>query len=296
MQRRRFHQSIAALAVSPLMACADATAQTAPASVQSLATLCASLEADVGGRLGVAVLDTATGTLQGHRLDERFPLCSTFKWLAAALVLRRVDQGLEQIDRRIRFGPEALVPHAPVTAAHAGRPEGLSVAELCAAAVLESDNPAANLLVTSFGGPQALTAYARSVGDASTRLDRMEPEMNESRPGDPRDTTTPRGMAAALNRIVLGDALSATGRTQLIVWLEAVRTNTHRLRAGLPAGWRLGSKTGTGERGSTNDAGVYWPPGRPPLVVAAYLTDCQAPMARRNAVIASIGRHVRSLA
>ncbi len=284
---------LTAFVAGPLVSCAGAATPIRPATGASLAALCAALEADVGGRLGVAILDTATGALQGHRLDERFPLCSTFKWLAAAAVLRRVDQGLEQLDRRIRFGTEALVPHAPVTSLHAGRPEGLSVAELCAAAVLESDNPAANLLLTSFGGPAALTAFARSVGDESTRLDRMEPEMNESLPGDPRDTTTPRGMAAALQRVVLGDALSAAGRAQLVAWLEAVRTNTHRLRAGLPPGWRLGSKTGTGERGSTNDAGVYWPPGRPPIVVAAYLTECTAPMAKRNAVIARVGHYAR---
>jgi beta-lactamase class A len=249
------------------------------------------IERDARGRLGVAVLDTADGHLAGHRLDERFPMCSTFKWLAAAMVLARVDAGTEGLDRRIRFGREVLLPHSPVTSEHAGR-AGMTLAELCEATITVSDNAAANLILAQYGGPASLTRYARSLGDRHTRLDRTEPALNEATPGDPRDTTTPAAMVGALRAALLGDALSPASRQQLQAWMEATRTNLKRLRADLPEGWRLGSKTGTGARGSTNDVGVYWPPGRPPVVVAVYLTESNAPDAQRQWAIARVARWV----
>jgi beta-lactamase class A len=249
------------------------------------------IEAGAAGRLGVAVLDTASGHLDGHRLDERFPMCSTFKWLAAAHVLQRVDAGQEQLDRRIRYGREVLLPHSPVTGQHTG--EGLTMAELCEAAVTVSDNAAANLILQSLGGPAALTRHARTLGDTMTRLDRWEPALNEARPGDPRDTTTPRAMATALRTAVLGDALSPASRAQLVRWLEATSTNVQRLRADLPAGWRMGSKTGSGAHGTTNDVGVFWPPaGRAPLVVVVYLTETAAAESMRNGAVAQVARFV----
>ncbi len=284
MNRRHFQLQLASLAFgAPLAGCVNAA--TSP---------WAEIERSVQGRLGVAVLDTGSGRLTGHRLDERFPMCSTFKWLLAAAVLQRVDRGDEQAQRRIRYGREALVPHSPATEPQAGR-EGLTVAQLCDAAVTLSDNTAANLLLQTMGGPAGLTAYARSLGDRVTRLDRLEPELNESLPGDPRDTTSPRAMAGLLQKVVLGDALTPPSRALLVGWLEATRTNTTRLRAGLPDGWRMGSKTGTGARGSTNDAGVFWPPaGRAPIIVAAYLTETTAPEAARHGAIASVAKRVTS--
>lgn len=288
MDRRHFNHHLAwALAgASPLLARAQQkTGDAAQASRWQ------AIEATAAGRLGVAVLDTANGRLEGHRLDERFPMCSTFKWLAAALVLHRVDAGQEQLDRRIRFGPEALVPYAPVTSRRVGG-EGMTLAELCEAAITLSDNPAGNLLLQSFGGPEALTHYARTLGDTMTRLDRWEPELNEATPGDPRDTTTPRAMATALRAAMLGTALSTASRDQLVRWMEATQTNGKRLRADLPAGWRMGSKTGTGARGTTNDVGVFWPPGRAPVVVAVYLTDTGADESTRNAAVAGVAHGI----
>jgi beta-lactamase class A len=249
------------------------------------------IEASSGGRLGVMVLDTATGATSSHRADERFPMCSTFKWLAAAFVLHRVDAGAEQLARRVRYGKDALVAYSPATEPHAGG-DGMTIAELCEAAITLSDNAAANLLLASFGGPAALTRHLRSLGDTVTRLDRNEPTLNESLPGDPRDTTTPGSMARLLQRIVLGTALSDTSREQLTQWLLANKTGAERLKAGLPADWRIGDKTGTGSRGSTNDVGIVWPPGRAPIVVCALLTQTTAPAPRRNEVIAAVGRRV----
>ena len=281
MNRRRFQIQLAAglAAAMPWLARAQ----------QKNAGPWGTIEAVSGGRLGVAVLQ-ADGRLDGHRLDERFPMCSTFKWLAAACVLHRVDAGLERLDRRVRFGRAVLLPHSPVAARHVGA--GMTVGELCHAAITTSDNAAANLILASLGGPAGLTRYARSLGDEVTRCDRTEPSLNEARPGDPRDTTTPRAMARLLHAALLGDALSPRGREQLARWLEATETNGARLRADLPAGWRMGSKTGTGARGTTNDVGIFWPPGRPPVIVAAYLTESEAPEAARNGAVAQVARRV----
>lgn len=244
------------------------------------------LEREAGGRLGVAVLDTGSGASGGHRVDERFPMCSTFKWLASALVLDRVDRGLERLDRELPVSAADLVPHSPVTSEHvaAGR---MRLDALCEATITLSDNAAANLILASYGGPAALTRYARSLGDQVTRLDRTEPDLNEARPGDPRDTTSPAAMVATLRRVLLGDALSARSRAQLTQWMRDTRTSGDRMRARLPAGWQAADKTGGGENGTTNDVGLLWPPSGKPIVLAVYYTESTAPAAVRNGVIAS---------
>ncbi len=249
------------------------------------------IEVSVAGRLGVAVLDTATGQLDGHRLDERFPMCSTFKFLAAAMVLARVDAGQERLDRRVVVTRESLLEWAPVASKHVGG-AGMTMAELCEAAITVSDNTAANLLLASAGGPAAVTAFARRIGDAVTRLDRTEPTLNEGTPGDPRDTSTPRAMAQTLRTLLLGDALSTAGRVQLVQWMTANKVGGQRLRAGVPPDWRVADKTGTGRLGTTNDIGVLWPPGRAPLAVVGYLTECKAPGDAREAALASVARAV----
>jgi len=249
----------------------------------------ADLEGRSGGRLGVAVLDTATGRRIGHRADERFPMCSTFKFLAVGFVLARVDRGQESLDRRVTFTDRDLVTWSPVTQHRTGA-AGMTIAELCEAALTLSDNTAGNLLLASFGGPVRLTAYVRSLGDDLTRLDRFETALNEAIPGDPRDTTTPAAMLENLRRLVLGDALSGPSRKQLTAWLLANRTGDKRLRAGVPKDWRVGDKTGTGDNGVANDIGVFWPPGRAPIIVSAYLAEASVPEEDRNAVLAEVGR------
>ncbi|MCT9812199.1 class A beta-lactamase [Acidovorax sp. Be4] len=252
------------------------------------------IEIDSGGRLGVAVLDTHSGLALAHRGTERFPMCSTFKFLAAGLVLSRVDRGQEQLSRRVAVQAADLVEYSPVTQPRVGG-HPMSMAELCDAAVTRSDNTAANLLLQSFGGPQALTAYARTLGDEFTRLDRMEPDLNQATPGDPRDTTTPQAMLRTLQKVVLGDALSPASRDQMTQWLLDNKTGGRKLRAQLPAGWRVGDKTGGGAYGTNNDVGVLWPPGRAPVLVTSYLTQTAADQAVRDRALAEVGRLVASL-
>lgn len=247
------------------------------------------LEQANGGRLGVSMLDTHTGAHLQHREHERFPLCSTFKLLAAARVLARVDSGEEQLDRRVVFAKTDLVPYSPVTEKQVG-PPGMTLAELCHAAITTSDNTAANLMLASFGGPANLTATLRSWGDQKTRLDRIEPDLNEATPGDPRDTTTPSAMLQTMHALLLGnELLSADSRTRLTGWLVANTTGGQRLRAGLPATWRVGDKTGSGSNGVMNDVAIIWPTGRAPVLVTAYYAESAASSDRRGAVLAKVG-------
>lgn len=281
----------AALATLVCSCCPATAPAMAGADSQIFKGAMADLEVRAMGRLGVAMLDTATMTRLLYRADERFPMCSTFKVLATALVLARVDRGEEDLQRRIVVTRGNLVPYSPVTEARVGG-SGMSLAELCAAAITWSDNTAANLLLASFGGPAALTAYARSLGDPITRLDRTEPALNEATPGDPRDTTSPAAMLGNLHKLVLGDALSAPSRQHLTNWLLASTTGDARLRAGLPDDWRVGDKTGSSLNGVANDIAVAWPPGRAPLIVTAYLAESMAAPEERDAVLADVARGI----
>jgi len=252
------------------------------------------IEAKIGGRLGVCCIDAESGRITGYREGERFPLCSTFKWLAAAALLNRVDAGQEQLDRRIVFAKSDLLEWAPVTKHHVGG-EGMSLGELCEAAITESDNTAANLILREIGGIPQWNAYVRGIGDTLTRLDRGEPELNEALPDDVRDTTTPAAMAVDLRRLLLEDKLSAASRTQLTQWMLATKTSDQRLRAGLKNGWRLADKTGTGNAstGTASDVGVYWTPEGKPIIVTVYLTQAKVDRAKQEAVIAEVGRWAR---
>lgn len=289
IERRMITRRTALLAGSAAIGTWIAGTHSAPA--QALAAEFARIERESGGRLGVAVLDMQTGTRTGHRADERFPMCSTFKLLAAAAILRRVDEGSERLDRRVRYEAKDLVVYSPVTEKHVA--DGMTLAELCDAAVTLSDNTAGNLLLAALGGPGGITAFARTLGDQVTRLDRIEPDLNEARPGDPRDTTSPHAMTANLRALVIGEALAAPSRARLTAWMLANKTGDTRLRARLPAGWRTGDKTGAGANGTNNDVGAIWPPGRAPIVVSAYLTEAAAiAPAQRDAAIAAVGHAV----
>jgi beta-lactamase class A len=292
--RRQFHLGFGtALMASGLSVRPQAV--RASAANQRLLDDIKRLESESGGRLGVCVLETATGVRHVHRGDERFPMCSTFKVLAAAATLARVDAGKEQLTRRITFTTSALVTYSPVTEKRVGG-DGMTVAEICEAAMTWSDNTAANLLLAGLGGPQGVTGYARGLGDQATRLDRDEPSLNQALPEDARDTTTPNTMASSLQTLILGTtALSAASREQLTAWMIANKTGDTRLRAGLAKDWRVGDKTGTGDRGTSNDVAVVWPPNNAPIVMAVYLTGATVSAAQQNATIASVARAVSTM-
>ncbi|MGY4476782.1 class A beta-lactamase [Bradyrhizobium sp. USDA 3364] len=250
----------------------------------------ARIELATSGRLGVAALDMETGLRASRRGDERFPMCSTFKAMLSAAVLHRVDRGESRLDQRMQVEAKDILAYAPVAKQRVG--SGMTLAELCEAAVTLSDNTAANLLLRDIGGPAGLTSFFRAIGDNVSRLDRWEVELNEAVPGDPRDTTSPVATLKNLQRVALGDVLQAASRQKLVDWMIGNKTGDARLRAGVPRDWRVGDKTGTGERGTYNDIGVFWPPGRKPIVVTVYLTGASAPMDKCNEVIANVARAV----
>jgi beta-lactamase class A len=242
------------------------------------------LEAATSARIGVAAIDTASGLPLYWRESERFTLCSTFKLPLVASVLARADSGKEDLARVVRYQPGELLDVSPVTRANVAT--GLKIDALCEAAIRYSDNTAANLLLASIGGPQSLTQWLRGLDDEVTRLDRIEPALNVA-DGD-KDTTTPAAMLGTLKTILLGAALLPASRARLTAWLAANTTGAAMLRAGLPAGWQVGDKTGRGpEREATfNDLAIVTPTGRAPLLVACFTATSN------DSVVASVGRIV----
>jgi beta-lactamase class A len=251
----------------------------------------AAIEQRIGGRLGVLAIDTGTGQQIEHRATERFPMCSTFKLLLSGAVLDRVDKRQENLDRRISYGESDLLEWAPIAKQHV-REGGMTVGALCAAAIEYSDNTAANLLLQSIGGPSKLTEYLRSLGDKDTRLDRTEPSLNTAIAGDPRDTATPASMLYSINKLLLGNGLSENSRKQLADWLIGNTLGGKRLRAGLPDGWRIGDKTGTGSNGATNDVAIVWPPSQAPILIVAFFVGSKAGDSERESAIAEVARIV----
>jgi beta-lactamase class A len=268
---------------------AEARAQDTQAAKARLA----GLERRHPGRVCVSILDLASGKRIEHRANERILMCSTFKALAAAAVLARVDKGEEKLDRRVKFSKKDHVESgSPVTETRIGG-SGMTVAELCDAAVTRSDNTAGNLLLASFGGPAGLTAFFRTLGDDVSRLDRIETELNyHDGPDDIRDTTTAAAMLEDLRKLLFTDVLSGPSRSQLAAWLINNKTGDTRLRAGLPKNWLVGDKTGTNgdKAGNANDIAAIWPPDRAPIIVTAFCEIPSIAADERNSIIAEIGR------
>lgn len=279
-----------------LLAGCKADAGASPKPADATADRLAALEKRVGGRLGVAFLDSATGRTAAHRGNERFAMCSTFKWPLSAVVLKAVEDGKLALDRPVAYGADDLLDYAPVTRANVAK-GSMTAAELMEATITTSDNTAANLLLALIGGPAAMTQQVRAWGDEVTRLDRIEPKMNLVGPGEVRDTTTPTAMAALLRTILIGDALAPASRKLLADWGEATTTGAKRLRAGIPADWRFGHKTGTGTApgmmNKYNDVALAHPPGGAPIMITAYY---EAPVATNDmraedeAVLAEVAR------
>lgn len=284
--RRTFLAATAALIVS-----AGCSSWITKKDVTSLAkTQLETLERDLDGRLGVFAFNTANGSQLTYRADERFPVCSTFKVLAASAILTKSEQVTGLLEQLIQYERSDLVSYSPITEQHVG--VGMTVANLCAAGLQYSDNTAANLLMKILGGPEAVTTFARSIGDNEFRLDRWETALNTAIPNDPRDTTTPMAMGLSLYQLVLGDALKSEHREQLRDWLLGNTTGTTRIKAGIPADWEIADKTGSGDYGTANDIAVVWPPKGQPVVVSIYTTQHKQDAKARNDVIAAAARTV----
>src|SRR5436190_190217 len=251
--------------------------------------LFARLEARTNGRIGISAIDVSTNRRIDYRSDERFLMCSTFKVLAAAAVLKRVDQGREKLDRFVPYGEAQLLTYAPVTRAHV-KEGGMTLEALCAAAIEQSDNTAANLLLEAIGGPDKVTEFARSLGDKFSRLDHNEPELNSTRLGKEDDTTTPAAMCADLQRLLTSDALSVASRTKLEGWMQQNQTGLKMIRASIPPDWKGGDKTGRSGDGATNDIAVLRPPAGEPIFIAIYTVDPAESQEARNQLVADVAK------
>lgn len=246
-----------------------------------------SVEARLKGRVGIVVHDTETGRHWTYKADERFPMASTFKAFACGAVLANVDAGSETLDRKITINSDDLVDYSPITEKRVGN--AMTMAELCEAAVTMSDNSAANHILASLKGPTGLTAFMRSIGDETTRLDRWETELNEARPGDERDTTSPRAAAQSLQDLMFGNILTDASKRQLTEWMLNDKVADALIRSVLPKGWRIADKTGGGGNGARGILAVLWPPKKKPTIAVIYIADNEASWAMRNAAIAEIG-------
>lgn len=247
----------------------------------------AAIEAEIGGRVGIAVHDLTGDSLFSYKSDQRFPMSSTFKALLCGAVLARVDAGQESLSRVIPYGSDDIVSYSPVTENHTDTK--MSVAALCEATVTISDNTAGNLLLETVGGPEGLTDYLRSIGDPTTRLDRWETDLNEGAPNDPRDTTTPDAILRSLNTLAFQNTLTPASRQQLRQWMIDDKVADALLRSVLPEGWRIGDKTGAGGHGARAIIAFVEPPEDEPVLIAIYLAENNQPIERRNATIARLG-------
>lgn len=247
-----------------------------------------SIENNLDARIGFFAQDTATGILWAYNADQRFPLSSTFKTLACAALLQRVDDGSEQLSARVSVSSTELVTYSPVLEEYADSRD-ITLFELCEAAMTTSDNTAANLILQRLGGPESVTSFTRQLGDGLTRLDRWETELNQATPGDDRDTTTPRSMASNFKQLLLGKVLSSESRNQLRTWLISNKVADDLFRSGMPDDWVIGDRTGAGGFGSRSITAVIWPPERSPVFVAFYITETTASFEERNAAVAKLG-------
>ncbi|MEU2711349.1 class A beta-lactamase [Streptomyces sp. NPDC007205] len=276
--------AVAAGAVSE--AAASATADSEQRSAEAELT---ALEQRHGARLGVYARNIRTGRTVAHRAGERFAMCSTFKAFAAAAVLRD-HGGCAPLDKVIHYPPHDILPNSPRTQEHVDT--GMTVADLCAAAIQYSDNAAGNLLLRQIGGPAGLTRFFRSLGDRVSRLDRWETDLGSAVPGDPRDTTTPQALGRSFERLTLGRALARADRERLVGWLRGNTTSAARFRAGLPRDWVLADKTGTGDYGSANDIGVAWTTRGTPLLLTVLSAKGAQDAPADDALVAEAARIV----
>jgi len=282
--------ALMAAAVMPLLfGSAPVLAQTS-ADAATIKQKLAELEKSSGGRLGVALINTADNSQIVYRGEERFPMCSTSKVMAASAVLKQSETNQTLLNKRVEIKKSDLVNYNPITEKHLDT--GMTLGELGAAAIEYSDNTAMNKLIAELGGPAGVTKFARSIGDATFRLDRTEPSLNTAIPGDKRDTTSPLAMAKSLQNLALGKALGEPQRAQLVEWLKGNTTGGESIRAGLPATWVVGDKTGSGDYGTTNDIAVIWPENHAPLVLVTYFTQPHQDAKARKDVLAAAAKIV----
>lgn len=229
------------------------------------------IELDYGGKIGLTAIDIGNNKSIGFNSNKRFPMCSTFKFMLVAAILKKSMNEPGLLEKRIHYNKSDVIStYSPYTKQNI--PDGMTVSELCQAAML-SDNTAANILIHEVGGIAEVNHFAQSIGDESFRLDRIEPDLNTAIPGDPRDTSTPQSMATSIQKIGFSNVLSLSRRTLFLKWLKNNTTGINRIKAGVPEDWIVGDKTGTCSYGTTNDVGIVWPKNCSPIIISIFYTQ-----------------------
>lgn len=274
----------------PILLSSQTLLAKTPSDLNTIQQKLSALEKSSGGRLGVALIDTADNSQILYHADQRFAVCSTSKVMAVALLLKQSELQPNLMNKQVEIKKSDLVNYNPITEKHLNT--GMTLSELSAAALQYSDNTAMNKVLIELGGPAKVTAFARSLGDNVFRLDRNEPALNSAIPGDERDTSSPLAMASSLNTLTLGHSLAHPQRTQLLEWMKGNTTGAASIRAGLPASWTVADKTGSGDYGTTNDIAVIWPGNHAPLVLVTYFTQPQQDAKSRKDVLAAAAKIV----
>lgn len=290
IQRTLRQTALMVAAVTPLFFASTPLWAQTPQDAKAIGQKLAELEIRTGGRLGVALINTADNSQIVYRGNERFPMCSTSKVMAVSALLKQSETDKELLNQRVEIKKSDLVNYNPITEKHLD--SGMTLTELSDATLRYSDNTAMNKILAHLGGPGKVTQFARSIGDKTFRLDRTEPTLNTAIPDDPRDTTTPVAMAKTLRKLTLGNALAEPQRAQLVTWMKGNTTGNASIRAGLPTSWVAGDKTGSGSYGTTNDIAVIWPANQAPLVLVTYFTQPQKDAKSRNDVLAEAAKIV----
>ncbi|HSW71158.1 MAG TPA: class A beta-lactamase [Gammaproteobacteria bacterium] len=242
------------------------------------------LENSLDGRIGIYALNTANNQSIQYRALERFPIQSTFKIMVVSAILKKNSTDNQLLRKKITYTNEDLVFWSPITEKNIN--SGMTISELCAAAMMYSDNTATNLIMKELGGPAAVTAFARSIGDTSFYVSNWEPELN-SNPNNATDISTPKAMAKAVEKLALEETLLVPQREKLVAWMKGNTTGATRIRAGVPKGWVVADKTGSGDFGISNDIAVIWPRDCAPIIVSIYSIQNKKEAARHDEILVS---------
>ena len=248
------------------------------------------IEASLSAHIGISVLDTQTGESWDYNGNQRFPLTSTFKTIACAKLLYDAEQGKINYKSTVEIKKADLVTYSPVIEKQVG--QAITLDDACFATMTTSDNAAANIILNALGGPESVTDFLRQIGDKETRLDRIEPELNEGKLGDLRDTTTPNAIVNTLNELLFGSTLSQDGQKKLEYWMVNNQVTGNLLRSVLPEGWDIADRSGAGGFGARSITAVVWSEAQSPIIVSIYLAQTEASIADRNDAIVKIGRSI----
>ncbi len=261
---------------------------TKPMSVQEKLAL---LETSSGGKIGLVAINTDNNQMIRYRADERFPMGCTSKMVGVAAILKKSMSNNKFLQERIYYQKSDLTSNSPITEKHLT--DGMTIEELCAASISYSDNAAMNFLAKKLGGPEGINSFARSIGDAEFKLDHDWPKEGYGNLQNGEDSTTAAAMANSLQKIVLGEVLTNPQREKLQNWMKANVTGNNRIRAGVPKGWSVADKTGTGfAYGTTNDIAIIWPPKKAPVVITVFYSSTKKENPKREDVLASATRIV----